>query len=39
MNFDFMPELHWRWGYAIVWAIFIVIAGTMVLFFRRRKWI
>jgi magnesium transporter len=38
MNFEFMPELHTRWGYPLVWLIFIVIGGTMVLFFRRRGW-
>lgn len=39
MNFEFMPELHWRWGYPLVWMVFLVIAGAMVMFFRRRKWI
>jgi magnesium transporter len=38
MNFDHMPELHWRWGYA--WAL-LLMGITMVLmlyFFRRRGW-
>ena len=38
MNFDHMPELHWRWGYA--WALFLM-GITMILmlyFFRRRGW-
>lgn len=39
MNFEFMPELSWRWGYPLVWVVFLVIAGAMLLFFRRRKWI
>ena len=39
MNFEFMPELHWRWGYLMVWLVFLTVAGAMVLFFRRRKWI
>lgn len=39
MNFHYMPELSWRWGYLMVWIIFIIIAGAMLLFFRRRKWI
>lgn len=38
MNFEFMPELHTRWGYPLVWLIFIVIGGVMVMFFRRRGW-
>jgi magnesium transporter len=39
MNFDNMPELHSRWGYYTVWAIMIVVAIAMLLFFRRRGWI
>jgi magnesium transporter len=39
MNFDFMPELRWPWGYPLVWVIFLLIAGAMLLFFRRRHWI
>lgn len=39
MNFHYMPELGWRWGYPMVWGIFIVIAIMMLLFFRRRRWI
>jgi magnesium transporter len=38
MNFDFMPELHSRLGYPLVWVIFIAIAGGMLLFFKRRGW-
>src|SRR5690606_10314842 len=36
MNFDFMPELHWRYGYLFVWIIFATIAGTLLYLFRRR---
>lgn len=39
MNFEFMPELSWRWGYPMVWLIFIAIAVGMGIFFRRRRWI
>ena len=39
MNFEYMPELHWPLGYALVWVVFLAIAGGMLLFFRRRKWI
>jgi magnesium transporter len=39
MNFDYMPELHWMWGYPMVWLIFIAIAGAMLVFFRRRHWL
>ncbi len=39
MNFDFMPELHWRWGYPLVWFFFIGISGMMLYIFRRRGWL
>jgi magnesium transporter len=38
MNFDFMPELKWRWGYFAVWGGMIVVTLVMVLFFRRKRW-
>ena len=39
MNFDYMPELRWRWGYPAV-LLFMLISGViMLLYFRRRRWI
>ena len=38
MNFDVMPELHWRFGYAAVWLIMIGVAVSMFAYFRRKKW-
>ena len=39
MNFKFMPELEWRWGYSLVLAVMAVIAVSMVIYFRKRKWL
>ena len=39
MNFTYMPELEWRIGYPAVWAVMVVIAFSMVLFFKRKKWL
>ena len=39
MNFKFMPELEWRWGYAMVWAIIVVAAGIMIGFFKKKQWL
>jgi magnesium transporter len=33
-----MPELHWRYGYLMVWMVFIAVGGSMVYYFRRSKW-
>ena len=39
MNFKFMPELEWRWGYVMVWAIIVVVAGIMIGFFKKKQWL
>lgn len=39
MNFHFMPELGWRWGYGGFWIIALLIAGWLLLYFRRKKWL
>jgi magnesium transporter len=39
MNFKFMPEIAWEWGYPAVMALMVVITAWMVWFFRRKKWI
>lgn len=39
MNFKFMPELEWRWGYGMVWAVIVVVAGLMVGFFKKKNWL
>jgi magnesium transporter len=38
MNFDFMPELRWKFGYFEVWFLMVGIAVTMVLYFKHKKW-
>jgi magnesium transporter len=39
MNFSYMPELKWRWGYFAVLGVMLVIAGGLLWFFRRKKWL
>ncbi|MBN2110847.1 MAG: magnesium/cobalt transporter CorA [Methanosarcinaceae archaeon] len=39
MNFEHMPELHWKWGYPGVWIIIIVTSAAMYMYFRNKKWI
>lgn len=38
MNFEFMPELQYKWGYFVVWGIMLAIVLGMVIFFRWKKW-
>lgn len=39
MNFDHMPELHWRYGYFVVLGAMALLVGSMVLFLHRRHWL
>jgi len=39
MNFEHMPELHWRWAYPAVWLVMLGTGGALYFFFRRRGWI
>lgn len=39
MNFKYMPELRWPWGYPAALGLMLVIALSMVRYFRRKKWI
>ncbi len=39
MNFDYMPELHERWGYPAVWGVIVIICGGLYLRFRRIGWL
>jgi magnesium transporter len=39
MNFKFMPELEWRGGYFVVWGVMIAVGASLMMFFRRKKWL
>ncbi|HMN06522.1 MAG TPA: magnesium/cobalt transporter CorA [Flavobacteriales bacterium] len=39
MNFTNMPELEWKYGYAAVMGLMLVITLVMVWWFRRKEWI
>jgi magnesium transporter len=39
MNFAYMPELEWRYGYFIVLALIFGTAGTLFWRFRRSGWV
>ena len=38
MNFDFMPELHWKLGYPIVLFVMAAVAIGFSIWFRSRGW-
>lgn len=39
MNFRFMPELEWRWGYPVIIAVSVLVALGSLLFFKKKKWL
>lgn len=38
MNFDYMPELSWKYGYLAVWIVMIIIGFGMYRWFKRKRW-
>ena len=38
MNFQFMPELRQHWGYPAALTLMAIVATTLIVFFKRRKW-
>lgn len=37
MNFDFMPELRWKYGYLLVWLMMVLVSLMIYLWFKKRK--
>ena len=38
MNFDYMPELRWHYGYYGVWIAMALIVAVMFRYFKYKKW-
>ncbi|TRX60482.1 magnesium/cobalt transporter CorA [Fulvivirga sp. M361] len=39
MNFTYMPELQYRYGYYAIWGVMLLIGLIMLIYFKRKKWI
>ena len=39
MNFKYMPELNWKYGYLVVWILNITIAVSIYIWLKKKKWI
>lgn len=39
MNFKYMPELEWQWGYFSVWVVMIFVAVAMLFYIRKKDWL
>ncbi len=39
MNFDYMPELRWHYGYPSLMGLMLIIVVGMLLYFRKKRWL
>ena len=39
MNFSFMPELDWKYGYLLALGIMLAIVLSLVIYFRKKRWL
>ncbi|MGN7358279.1 magnesium/cobalt transporter CorA [Paenibacillus sp. SAF-054] len=39
MNFDYIPEMHWKYGYYAIIGVMVLLGISMVLIFRKKDWI
>jgi magnesium transporter len=39
MNFEYLPEKDWTWGYPAFWVVCIATAVAMGVWFKRRRWV
>jgi magnesium transporter len=39
MNFHYMPELEWKWGYFTVLGFMFCVVGFMLIYFKRKNWL
>jgi magnesium transporter len=39
MNFDFMPELRWHYGYFVALGLMFALTGSLYVWFKRKGWL
>jgi magnesium transporter len=39
MNFKYMPELEWKWGYFLILLVMFAIGISMLFYFKKKKWL
>ena len=39
MNFDFMPETHWEWGYPLALAAMVLFGVGLYTVFKFKRWL
>lgn len=39
MNFTYMPELEWKYGYFAIWGVMLLVFMLLLVYFRKKKWL
>jgi magnesium transporter len=39
MNFQYMPELYWKYGYAVCLGLLVAVFGVIYIWFKRKGWL
>jgi magnesium transporter len=39
MNFDHIPEFHWKYGYVFVLGLMATVSSVLVWYFKRKQWL
>lgn len=37
-NFDYLPELHFKYGYFMMLGVMLILAVSMIFYFKKKKW-
>jgi len=37
-NFEYLPELHFKYSYFVMWGIMLIVASSMLYYFKKHKW-
>jgi len=38
MNFQYIPELAWKWGYFAFWGLILIIFVSLLFYFKKKNW-
>jgi len=38
-NFDYLPELHFKYGYFMMLGVMLILAVSMIFYFKKKKWL
>ena len=38
-NFEYLPEIKFKYSYFIFWGVMLAVAAVMLIFFKKKKWL